>query len=185
MIILMAISAFHILFQIVLTLLNGVSFGLRSIDEAVYRPGARVQRLALLQQSSPFWDFRKRILEAKDRHCNEAAVADGLQSALKPFAAQSVDNSATETANLKSTHDCKTVALPFFLDLLNVGNVYCIRVSPPELTPCNFISDTPEVGQHHQHSLFVLERRVSSRGRDVVDIAHSLQLPCNRQKVDK
>jgi hypothetical protein len=160
MIILMAISAFHILFQVVLTLLNGVSFGLRSIDEAVYRPGARVQRLALLQQSSPFWDFRKRILDAKDRLCNEAAVADSLQSALKPFAAQSVDNSAG-IANLKSTHDCKTVALPFFLDLLNVGDVFCIYVSPPQLTPCNFISDTPEVGQHHQHSLVVLERRVS------------------------
>jgi hypothetical protein len=131
MIVLMAISVFHILFQIVLTLLNGVSFSLRSIDEAVHRPGARVPRLALLQQSSPFWDFRKRILEAKDRHSNEAAVVDGLKSALQPFVSQSVDNSATEFANLNSTHDCKTVALPFFLDLLNVGHVFCTCVSPP------------------------------------------------------
>jgi hypothetical protein len=123
LIVLMAILALYIIFNTALTLLNGITFSPRSIDGATYRHGARAPRLSLLQQTSFFWDFRKRILEAKDKHSHIALVSDGLLSALQPVVPQSVDSSTMDIMDVSTGHDCNTGVLPFYVNLLNVRTI--------------------------------------------------------------
>jgi hypothetical protein len=129
LIVLMAILALYVVFHTALTLLSGITFSHRSIDEATYRPGARASRLSLLQQTSFFWEFRKRILEAKDKHAHNAMVTDGLCSTLASIITESVDSSTIDVMDASAGQDCKTSALPFYVNLLNVGIILFIFVA--------------------------------------------------------
>ncbi len=94
-------------------------FKSRPIDDAVYRFGARAPRLSLLQQTSPFWDFQKRILQASRVHAGNAAVTDALSATLQPVPLQVHDSSALDVADDEGQAH-QTGALLSFVDLLNV-----------------------------------------------------------------
>jgi hypothetical protein len=127
LILLMFISSAYFLFQFVLAFLNGIMFTARPIDSATHHFGAVAPRISLLQQTSPFWDFQKRIQQALKSHAHDAAVADGLIAALQPIALQPLESSAMDVADDDHEHSHPTGALLSFVDLLNVR---AIRHSP-------------------------------------------------------
>jgi hypothetical protein len=120
MIVLMCILVAYLLFQILITLLNGISFASHPADKAVHHPGSRVSRLKLLQQTSPYWDFTKQMNQAKEKYSHQPAVVDGLNDILLPYVAQSYGNSAMDVAADATQQNIITGALPSFVDLLNV-----------------------------------------------------------------
>ena len=130
MFILMSIASAYVLFQVVLALMNGVMFSSRPIDEAVYRFGARAPRLALLQQTCPFWDFQKRIRQALIAHSHDAAVTAGLNAVLQPIPQQPFDSSALDVADdAADDHANETGALLSFVDLLSVRYTRSVNVT--------------------------------------------------------
>ena len=137
MFILMSIASAYVLFQVVLALMNGVMFSTRPIDEAVYRFGARAPRLALLQQTCPFWDFKKRIHQAMTAHSHDAAVTDGLNAVLQPIPQQPFDSSALDvTDDAADDHANETGALLSFADLLSVRYTRSVNItSTPTVHP--------------------------------------------------
>lgn len=120
MIVLMCILVAYILFQILITLMNGISFASHPVDKAVHHPGSRVARLKLLQQTSPYWDFTKRMNQAKEKYSHQPAVVDGLNDTMLPYDAQPHGSSAMDVAADATQQNIITGALPSFVDLLNV-----------------------------------------------------------------
>ena len=132
MIVLMCILIAYVLFQTLITLLNGVSFAFHPADKAVHHPGSRVARLELLQQTSPYWDFMMRMNQTKEKYSHQPAVVDGLNVVMLPYVTQPYGNSAMDVAADETQQNIITGALPAFVDLLNV--------SPPLLIIFLFLS---------------------------------------------
>jgi hypothetical protein len=100
--------------------MNGISFASHPADKAVHHPGSRVARLKLLQQTSPYWDFTKRMNQAKEKYSHQPAVVDGLNDTMLPYDAQPHGSSAMDVAADATQQNIITGALPSFVDLLNV-----------------------------------------------------------------
>ena len=128
----MCILVAYILFQILITLMNGISFASHPADKAVHHPGSRVARLKLLQQTSPYWDFIMRMNQTKEKYSHQPAVVDGLNVIMLPYVTQPYGNSAMDVAADATQQNIITGALPAFVDLLNV--------SPPLLIVYLFLS---------------------------------------------
>lgn len=126
MIVLMCILVAYVLFQTLITLMNGVSFASHPADKAVHHPGSRVARLELLQQTSPYWDFIMRMNQTKEKYSHQPAVVDGLNVIMLPYVTQPYGNSAMDVAADATQQNIITGALPAFVDLLNVSPPFLI-----------------------------------------------------------
>ena len=150
MIVIMAITACYLAFQITLAFMKGVTFAPRPIDEAIHHPGACATRLALLQQTCPLWDYQRRIQEVKTKKSSQA-VADGLDASLQPFNVLPPGSSAFAETDYQTAEGVgNTGAIPSFVKLLNV--------SPPQtpLSPLPPVCHAPLQSQMQMGSLWSL-----------------------------
>ena len=102
MIFIMTVTSLYLLFQITLALMKGITFDLNPIDGAIHRPNLRLSRLALLQQTTPLWDFEKKVKEVKSNQAKMEGrgLAEGLDAAVRPFPLLQVGSSACVDADV-------------------------------------------------------------------------------------